>query len=143
MAGELVRTGKKKTGERKGSSPRCEAVGAQEAGGGAASREIEAAAAGSRRRKRSTARSDGEQEAPGRRVPMLAAHTTREDEEDPRGCTPTIRGLLSAGSGAAAGVSGGSTCTRMKRCGVCSGAERARQGLDHDLYRSRSDGRKS
>jgi hypothetical protein len=74
---------------------------------------------------------------------MLAAHTTKEDEEDLRGCTPTIRGLLSAGNGAAAGVSGGSTCARMKRCGVCSGVERARQGLDHDLYRTRNGGQKS
>jgi hypothetical protein len=103
MAGELVRTGKKKIGARKGSSPRCEAVGAKEDGGGAASREIEVAAAGSRRRKRGAARSDGEDEAPGHRVLVLATHTTKEDEEDPRGCTPTIRGLLSAGNGAVAG----------------------------------------
>jgi hypothetical protein len=143
MADELVRTGKKKTGARKRSSPRCEAVGAKEAGGGAASREIEAATAGSRRRKRGAALSDGEEEAPGRQVLVLAAHTTKEDEENPRGCTPTIRGLLSAGNGAAAGVSGGSTCARMKRCGVCSGVERARQGLDHDLYRTRNGGQKS
>jgi hypothetical protein len=143
MVGELVRTRKKKTGTRKGSSPRYEAVGAKEASGGAASREIEATAAGSRRRKRGAARSDGEGEALGRRVLVLAAHTSKEDEEDQRGCTPTIRGLLSAGNGAAAGVSSGSTCARMKRCGVCSGAERVRQGLDHDLYRPRSGSRKS
>jgi hypothetical protein len=103
MAGELVRTGKKKIGARKGSSPRCEPVGAKDDGGGAASREIEVAAAGSQRRKRGAGRSDGEEEAPGHRVLVLATHTTKEDEEDPRGCTPTIRGLLSAGNGAVAG----------------------------------------
>jgi hypothetical protein len=47
MAGDLVRTGKKKTGAREGSPPCYEVVGDKEGDGEAASREIEAAVAGS------------------------------------------------------------------------------------------------